>query len=68
MDTCTRCAAGPDGLEGHPELALNTDGQPLYGQARGHHVFRCVACAIVWERHYEGGGNFRWRRRDRPAG
>ena len=68
MDSCARCTAGPDGLEGHQELTLKMDGQPRYGQAKGHHLFECVACSIVWERHYDGGGAFRWRRQDGRRG
>ena len=61
MDRCAQCAAGPKGLEGHEGLTIKIDGQPLYGQAKGHHLFRCVVCTLVWERHYAGGGAFHWR-------
>jgi hypothetical protein len=61
--TCERCAQGPSGLEGHEGLALDHDGQPRYGQARGQHEFVCVHCGSDWMRCYEGSGKFRWERR-----
>ena len=60
---CERCLAGPMGLEGHQQLTLFLDGQPRYGDARGHHMFMCVSCASKWARCYEGGGQFRWEQR-----
>lgn len=64
MEQCARCAAGPEGLEGHAELTLHHRDQPPYGAAAGHHLFRCLACAALWIRYYEGGGIFRWARRN----
>ena len=61
---CERCLAGPEGLEGHSELTIFLDSQPRYGQAGGHHLFMCVLCAGKWARYYEGGGQFRWERRE----
>lgn len=62
MRDCARCSQGPDGLEGHLELALCHDEQPHYGAAAGQHLFMCLACSARWRRHYDGGGLFHWSR------
>jgi hypothetical protein len=63
MGDCARCSRGPEGLEGHLELTLCHDDQPRYGAAAGNPLFVCVSCAAKWERRYDGGGDFAWRRR-----
>ena len=62
MRECAHCSKGPEGLEGHAELALCHDEQPPYGGGAGQHRFMCLACATRWKRLYEGGGRFRWSR------
>ena len=67
MRDCIRCSEGPQGLEGHAELAFNPESGP-YGASGGRHVFICLACSSAWERRYEGGGQFMWRRKPPSAG
>jgi len=45
----------PDGIEGHPLLALHAE------KARKA-TFVCGRCGTQWIRVYEGGGHFKWHR------
>ena len=58
---CPHCRKGPEGIEGHPGLFLmDIERGPDYDT--GTPLFRCSVCQHCWERGYQGGGIFNWRR------
>jgi hypothetical protein len=46
----------PDGIEGHPLLALHAEKEARKA------TFVCGSCGTTWIRTYEGSGHFKWQR------
>ena len=56
---CAACAARPGGIEGHPDLHLDSTVRATADEA-ARTLFRCRTCHSLWARHYVGSGQFAW--------
>lgn len=52
---CAACAAGPERVEGHPDLLARSLGES--GMS-----FSCRHCQALWSRSYATDGKFAWTR------
>ena len=52
-EVCAACAAGPVGVEGHPDLLVRSLGENGLS-------FACRDCQALWSRTYSTHGHFVW--------